>query len=153
MAQRWEVNLTPDDTPSGDSAEVISEAVVRGINVRVPQGPVVSEMLLALREVEFDPATNEIEGAKQARMTGTFRAEDLERFVGSQETGPVDRLHIHCRPGDGCRGSDQPAAKRMTSISLTGTAADTSRGGAGGANTAGSNDTSRSSKRVCAPSL
>lgn len=99
MAQRWEVKLTPDDTASGDGAEVISEAVVRGINVRVPEGPLVSEMVLALREVEIDPSTNEIAGAKHARMTGTFRAEDLETFVGSQETGAVDRLHIHCRPG------------------------------------------------------
>src|SRR5205823_3145243 len=85
--------------PSGASSDVIPEAVVRGINVRVPQGPVVSEMVLALRDVEYNPSTNEIEGAKHARMTGTFRAEDLEGFIGSQETGPVDRLHIHCRPG------------------------------------------------------
>ena len=57
------------------------------------------------------------------------------------------KTNIHCRAGAGCAGSVQPAGNRMNIISRTGTAAETSRGGAGGANAAPTNETSRSSNR------
>src|SRR5438477_8810136 len=43
LAQRWEVTLTPSDAPAGADTETFPEAVVRGIDVHVPQGPVISE--------------------------------------------------------------------------------------------------------------
>ena len=97
-ARRWVLNLNPHDISAPD-ADTIPEAVIRGINVRVPQGPVVSEIVLALRDLQFDPATHDLQGARQARMSVTLRAAELERIASAQNLGPVGRLRIHCHPG------------------------------------------------------
>ena len=57
-----------------------------------------------------------------------------------------DNTNIHCRAGAGCAESVQPAGKRMKSNSWTGVVAETSRGGAGGANGSMVNSASQSSR-------
>ena len=59
-----------------------------------------------------------------------------------------DSTNIHCRAGEGWAGSVQPAGNRRNIISRTGTAGETSRGGAGGANSELVNVVSPSPKRA-----